>query len=125
MHQRHDIRLRMRTPNPDQRGSLPNDCCGAGSADMRHDAVVLRRESSGYNNTIRDLVGVDFNPSRVPEIPGGGSKLRPGADHSPMQVELYYAAARQILDRALVGTAAATISGALTEENTHGADRYR
>jgi hypothetical protein len=72
----------------------------------RSTRVVLRRiNRAEYNNTIRDLVGVDFNPAeKFPEDPAGGGfdNIGQALSMSPMQVELYYAAARQILDRALV-----------------------
>jgi mono/diheme cytochrome c family protein len=93
--------------------------------------VVLRRMNRAeYDNTIRDLVGVDFNPSdKFPEDPpaGGFDNIGQALTISPMQIELYYAAARQILDRALVeGEQPATIKWHFDpEENTAGGDRLR
>jgi hypothetical protein len=83
-----------------------------------------------YNNTIRDLVGVDFQPAAsFPEDPpaGGFDNIGQALTLSPLQVELYYAAARQVLDRALVeGPQPAAIKWHFEpEENTGGADRYR
>lgn len=97
----------------------------------RSTRVVLRRMNRAeYNNTIRDLVGVDFHPADTfPEDPpaGGFDNIGQALTLSPLQVELYYAAARQILDRALVeGPRPASIRWHFEpEENTQGADRLR
>ncbi len=97
----------------------------------RSTRVVLRRMNrSEYDNTIRDLVGVDFKPSeKFPEDPpaGGFDNIGQALSISPMQVELYYAAARQILDRALVeGAQPESIKWHFEpEDNTLGGDRYR
>ena len=68
--------------------------------------VVLRRlNSAEYNNTIRDLVGVDFHPAdQFPEdaSAGGFDNIGQALTVSPLQIEMYYSSARQILDRALV-----------------------
>ncbi len=93
--------------------------------------VVLRRMNRAeYNNTIRDLVGVDFEPADAfPEDPpaGGFDNIGEALTMSPLQMELYYSAARTILDRALVeGDQPATILWRIEpEENTEGGDRYR
>lgn len=93
--------------------------------------VVLRRMNRAeYNNTIRDLVGVDFQPADAfPEDPpaGGFDNIGQALTLSPLQIELYYAAARQILDRALVeGPQPPVLKWHFEpEENTMGADRYR
>tara|TARA_R110002072_G_scaffold303141_1_gene495725 strand:- start:41490 stop:44549 length:3060 start_codon:yes stop_codon:yes gene_type:complete len=71
----------------------------------RDSAIVLRRMNrSEYRNTIRDLVGVDFDPSRFPQDPPtGGFDNNGGAlTLSPLHLELYYQAAREIFDLALV-----------------------
>ncbi len=97
----------------------------------RSTRVVLRRMNRAeYDNTIRDLVGVDFKPSeKFPEDPpaGGFDNIGQALSISPMQVELYYTAARQILDRALVeGAQPEAIQWRFEpEENTLGGDRYR
>jgi mono/diheme cytochrome c family protein len=97
----------------------------------RSTRVVLRRMNRAeYDNTIRDLVGVDFRPSeKFPEDPpaGGFDNIGQALTMSPLQVELYYAAARQILDRALVdGPRPAVIQWRFEpEENSLGADRLR
>lgn len=102
-----------------------------GEIAKRSTRVVLRRMNRAeYDNTIRDLVGVDFQPSeKFPEDPpaGGFDNIGQALTMSPMQVELYYAAARQILDRALVeGAQPAAIKWRFEpEENTQGGDRYR
>ena len=97
----------------------------------RSTQVVLRRMNRAeYNNTIRDLVGVDFNPAdRFPEDPpaGGFDNIGQALTMSPMQMELYYDAARTILDRALVdGSKPETIKWRFDpEENDRGGDRLR
>ncbi len=97
----------------------------------RSTRVVLRRMNRAeYNNTIRDLVGVDFQPAeKFPEDPpaGGFDNIGQALSMSPMQVELYYAAARQILDRALVeGAQPAAVKWHFEpEENTKSTDQYR
>lgn len=71
----------------------------------RETAVVLRRlNRDEYKNTIRDLIGVDFDVSGFPADPAsGGFDNNGGAlTLSPLHLETYLNAARQILDRALV-----------------------
>ena len=71
----------------------------------RDSAIVLRRMNrEEYRNTIRDLLAVDYNPERFPQDPSaGGFDNNGGAlTMSPLQIELYYEAAREILDLALV-----------------------
>jgi Protein of unknown function (DUF1592)/Protein of unknown function (DUF1588)/Protein of unknown function (DUF1587)/Protein of unknown function (DUF1595)/Protein of unknown function (DUF1585)/Planctomycete cytochrome C len=72
---------------------------------LRERTVVMRRlNRSEYHNTIRDLIGVDFNTEGFPQDPpAGGFDNNGGAlTLSPLHVELYLQAAQQILDRALV-----------------------
>jgi len=71
----------------------------------RDRSVVLRRlNREDYRNTIRDLVGVDFDIASFPQDPPAGGFDNNGSvlAMSALQVELYLKAARQILDRALV-----------------------
>jgi mono/diheme cytochrome c family protein len=97
----------------------------------RSTRVVLRRlNRAEYDHTIRDLVGLDFNPAeKFPEDPsaGGFDNVGQALSMSPMQVELYYAAARQILDRALVdGPQPRRVTWHFEpEENQAGMDRHR
>ncbi len=97
----------------------------------RSTRVVLRRMNRAeYNNTIRDLVGVDFNPAeRFPEDPAasGFDNIGEALTMSPMQLELYYDTARQILDRALVeGPQPEAVKWRFDpEENDKGLDRLR
>lgn len=100
----------------------------------RANTVILRRMNRAeYNNTSRDLFGfegVPFLPaSKFPEDPpaGGFDNIGAALSLSPMQTELYYQAARQILDRALVeGSQPPAMSWRFEpEENTLGGDRYR
>ncbi|EMI20005.1 secreted protein containing DUF1592 [Rhodopirellula maiorica SM1] len=93
--------------------------------------VVLRRMNRAeYNNTIRDLVGVDFDPAEAfPEDPpaGGFDNIGEALTMSPLQMELYYSAARTILDHALVeGEQPASIKWHFEpEQNAEGTDRLR
>jgi len=71
----------------------------------RDSAIVLRRMNRAeYRNTIRDLVGVEFDPARFPQDPPtGGFDNNGGAlTLSPLHLELYYQSAREIFDLALV-----------------------
>lgn len=71
----------------------------------RDSSIVLRRlNRDEYRNTIRDLLGVDFDPSGFPQDPpAGGFDNNGGAlTLSPLHMELYLDAARKILDSALV-----------------------
>ena len=71
----------------------------------RSTSVVLRRlNRSEYRNTIRDLIGVDFDTSGFPQDPPAGGFDNNGSalTMSPLHLDLYYNAARQILDRAIV-----------------------
>lgn len=71
----------------------------------RDTSIVLRRMNRAeYQNTIRDLIGVDFDTSGFPQDPpAGGFDNNGGAlTISPLHLELYYKSARQILDVALV-----------------------
>ena len=70
--------------------------------------VVLRRMNQHeYNNTIRDLVGVNFNPGdQFPEDPpAAGFDNNGGAlTISPLHMEMYLKAAHQILERVMPST---------------------
>ena len=98
----------------------------------RSTRVVLRRMNRAeYNNTIRDLVGVDFDPAdEFPADPpaGGFDNIGSALSMSPMQLELYFSAARKILDHALVdGSKPETIKWRFDPEQSEGksADRFR
>ena len=68
--------------------------------------VVIRRlNRSEYNNTIRDLVGVDCQPaaSFPADAPAFGFDNNGNAlTIAPLHVEKYLAAAREVMDRAIV-----------------------
>lgn len=71
----------------------------------RERGVVMRRlNRAEYRNTIRDLIGVDFDTSGFPQDPPAGGFDNNGSalTLSPLHVEMYVAAAQQILDRALI-----------------------
>ena len=59
--------------------------------------MVLRRlNRAEYANTIRDLLGVDFDPEAFPEDPPAGGFDNNGSalTRSPLHLELYYDASR-------------------------------
>ncbi len=72
----------------------------------RSSSTVMRRlNRAEYNNTIRDLLGVNFQAAEnFPEDPpaGGFDNVAEALTVSPLHLELYYSTARQILNRALV-----------------------
>lgn len=71
----------------------------------RSASVVLRRlNRAEYRNTIRDLCGIDYDTSAFPQDPpaGGFDNNGEALTLSPLHIEIYMQAARQILDRALV-----------------------
>lgn len=71
----------------------------------RDGQIVLRRlNRDEYRNTIRDLVGIDFDMSSFPLDPpaGGFDNNGKALTMSPLLTELYLDTARKILDRALV-----------------------
>ena len=70
-------------------------------------AVALRRlNRREYHNTIRDLLGVDFNVSELfPNDGTGGAGFDTNGETlyiPPLMMERYMEAAQQILDRAIV-----------------------
>lgn len=73
---------------------------------LRHDsgAVLRRMNRDEYRNTIRDLVGVDFDTSYFPPDPPAGGFDNNGSAlvMSPLLMEMYLEAATQILDQAIV-----------------------
>lgn len=94
----------------------------------RENEVVLRRMNrSEYRNTIRDLIGIDFDTSGFPQDPPAGGFDNNGSalTMSPLHIELYLQSAQQILDRALVeGDRPATIRWRF-EPKAGPADRVR
>lgn len=71
----------------------------------KSDVVVLRRMNRDeYQRTIRDLCGVAYEVDHFPQDPSSGGFDNNGRalSISPMQIEIYLEAAREILDRALV-----------------------
>jgi hypothetical protein len=72
--------------------------------DRKAEVVLRRLNRNEYRNTIRDLIGVDFDVSPFPQDPSASGFDNNGRalSSSPLQVELYLAAARSILDEALV-----------------------
>jgi mono/diheme cytochrome c family protein len=71
----------------------------------RDGQIVLRRlNRDEYRNTIRDLIGIDFDMSAFPLDPpaGGFDNNGKALTMSPLLTELYLDTARKIVDRALV-----------------------
>ena len=71
----------------------------------RDGQIVLRRlNRDEYRNTIRDLIGIDFDVAAFPLDPASGGFDNNGKalTMSPLLTELYLDAARKILDRALI-----------------------
>ena len=104
---------------------------GRAEVAKRSTRVILRRMNRAeYNNTVRDLVGVSFSPAeKFPEDPpaGGFDNIGGALTVSPLHVELYYAAARQVLDRALFDGAQPPVLKWRfePEEDEKGGDRTR
>jgi hypothetical protein len=77
----------------------------AAELDSRGSAIVLRRLNRfEYQNTIRDLVGLDVDVSGFPQDPpaGGFDNNGNALTLSPLLLELYFRTAQQILDKAIV-----------------------
>ncbi|MEZ6139763.1 MAG: DUF1592 domain-containing protein [Zavarzinella sp.] len=77
----------------------------AAELSQREAEVVLRRlNREEYRNTIRDLLGIDYDTSYFPEDPlaGGFDNNGKALTMSPLQLETYFRAAREVLDRAIV-----------------------
>lgn len=71
---------------------------------QRDTTIVLRRlNRAEYRNTIRDLMGVNVDIDEFPQDSSAGGFRNNGQalTTSPLHLELYYKAARQLLDRAL------------------------
>jgi mono/diheme cytochrome c family protein len=77
-----------------------------GEKARRGTEIVLRRlNRAEYDNTIRELTGIDMRPAdEFPsDPPAGGFDNNGGAlAMTPVQLELYVKVARQVLDRAIV-----------------------
>lgn len=91
--------------------------------------VVLRRMNRAeYNNTIRDLVGVDFQPAaNFPEDPPafGFDNVGSALSISPLHFEKYLAAAREIMDRAIVsGERPASSTWHMEVERAHPSNQF-
>jgi hypothetical protein len=67
--------------------------------------TVRRLNRTEYNNTIRDLVGVDFNPSEdfpADDVGNGFDNIGDVLSLSPVLLERYLAAAESIVQRAVI-----------------------
>jgi len=96
----------------------------------KNNQIVLRRlNRAEYANTIRDLLNIEFNPESFPEDPpaSGFDNIGSALTLSPLHLELYYNAAREIIDQAIVtGDQPPAIKWRFDpEESTQGADRTR
>ena len=74
---------------------------------VRADRVMIRRlNRAEYNNTVRDLLGVDFRPADdfPPDVPGHGfDNIAGSLSVSPVLVEKYLAAAEKVARTAVFG----------------------
>lgn len=72
--------------------------------DRKAEVILRRLNRNEYRNTIRDLIGVNVDVSSFPQDPSASGFDNNGRalSSSPLQVELYLAAARNVLDDALV-----------------------
>ncbi|MDA7888015.1 DUF1592 domain-containing protein [Akkermansiaceae bacterium] len=92
--------------------------------------VVLRRlNRAEYVNTIRDLLHIEFDPEFFPEDPPSAcfDNIGRALTLSPLHLELYYDAARQIIEQAIIsGEQPPMIKWRFEpEESTKGPDRTR
>ncbi|XZE22444.1 DUF1592 domain-containing protein [Pirellulaceae bacterium SH449] len=72
--------------------------------ELRENAVVMRRLNRiEYQNTIRELTGIDYDISHFPLDPSasGFDNVGSALSLSPMQIEMYLEAAETVLDEAL------------------------
>lgn len=96
------------SPKPDEVGKVVDwitEQMARAELVRRDGLIVLRRlNRDEYRNTIRDLIGVDFDTSGFPQDPpaSGFDNIGKALTMSPLHTELYLDAARKILDRALV-----------------------
>ncbi|YCM46564.1 DUF1592 domain-containing protein [Verrucomicrobiaceae bacterium 227] len=120
-------------PDPTVAGELADWVAGElarAEISQKSTRVILRRlNHNEYANTIRDLLGVEFNPETFPEDPpsGGFDNIGSALTLSPLHLELYYEAARQVIDDAIVtGEKPPVIKWRFEpEESADGADRTR
>jgi len=103
---------------------------GRAEVAKRSNEVVLRRMNRAeYVNTVHDLVGVDIDPERFPEDPqaGGFDNIGEALTVSPLHLEMYFDAARDVFDKAFVsGEQPESIKWRFDpEEDPQGQDRTR
>jgi hypothetical protein len=97
-------------PNDDERATLirwaERDVLGIDPDHPRAGRVTIRRlNRSEYRNTIRDLVGIDFEPAAdfpADDVGYGFDNIGDVLSLPPLLMEKYVAAAQEIVDRALV-----------------------
>ena len=83
---------------------VANELARAEISDKSSRIVLRRLNRAEYANTIRDLLGITFNPEAFPEDPpaAGFDNIGSALSLSPLQLELYYDAARDIINQAIV-----------------------
>ena len=83
---------------------ITNSMVKAEKAKRGTSAVLRRLNRMEYKNTIRDLFGLDYDVSGFPEDPpaGGFDNNGQALTLSPLHLEIYLTAARQIVGRAIV-----------------------
>ncbi|MGV3773144.1 MAG: DUF1592 domain-containing protein [Verrucomicrobiales bacterium] len=97
-------------PSPDERekivGWIESEIFRTNCDDPDPGRVTIRRlNRAEYNNTIRDLVGVDFKPADdfpVDDVGYGFDNIGDVLSLSPVLFEKYLAAAEKIMDQAIV-----------------------
>ncbi|MEZ5300398.1 MAG: DUF1587 domain-containing protein [Verrucomicrobiales bacterium] len=120
-------------PTPEEAGKFADWVAGElvrAEVSKKATKVVLRRlNRTEYANTIRDLLGVRFDPDAFPADPpaGGFDNIGSALSLSPLHLELYYEAAQAIIGEAIVpGEQPPAIKWRFEpEESTAGADRTR
>lgn len=119
-------------PKPDAVGKIVDWITGemARAELIRRDSVVVLRRLNRdeYRNTIRDLIGIDFDVSGFPLDPpaGGFDNNGQALSLSPLHLELYLEAARKIIDRAIVtGDRPESLRWRFEIENGKPDDSYR
>ena len=120
-------------PDPEEAGKfgdwVEKELVRAERAKKSTQVVLRRMNRAEYVNTVRDLVGVEIDPGRFPEDPqaGGFDNVGEALTISPLHLEMYYEAAREVFDRAFVtGEQPGAIRWRFEpEEDPHGGDKTR
>ena len=100
----------------------------ARSSDSETGIVLRRLNRDEYNNTVRDLVGIDFQPANdfpVDTAAHGFDNVGSALVISPLHLEKYLAAARQIIDRSIIeGPRPTTHKWHMEVEKAHSSNQF-